>query len=482
MKRAPKQAVMTKAEQYDTVIIGAGPAGMSAAITCSEYGAKTLVLDEQMSPGGQIYRGISHQQAQHKALLGPDYLKGEQLVNAFIHSSAQYQPSTRVWHLDDDRHAHFSVDGGAGIVKAKSLIISSGAMERPLPFKGWTLPGVMYAGAAQILFKSHRLVPSENTIVAGSGPLLYLLVWQYLQAGRKIKAVVDFASFNNKVSSLKYLPKALLAYPYLLKGMKYQREIKKAGIPIFTGAKRLTAIANKQNNLEVNCLDKITFEDNSGIHSLQCEHLLTHFGIIPRIQFTQLLGCEHDWDERQLCWKPNVSRWGETSKAGIYVAGDGASITGAVTAELSGKLAALHSLKEQGHIEIAERESLAMPCFKAREQDAYIRPFLEAYFKPPQEMLSHPDPETILCRCEDVTAQDLANAIDAGHENINEIKFFTRCGMGPCQGRQCGQSVAHFVANTRNEPVSAVGSYRARPPVSNLSLGELATLYPEEKE
>ena len=161
-------------EHYDIIVIGAGPAGMAASQVASEHGANTLVLDEQRNPGGQIYRAIEVAQNHERPELGEDYQEGMSLARAFRDSSFQYIPEASVWQLSQDLEVGYSKDGAARIVSAKQIILATGAQERPMPVPGWTLPGVMTAGAAQILLKESE-IGIENAVFAGTGPLLYLI-------------------------------------------------------------------------------------------------------------------------------------------------------------------------------------------------------------------------------------------------------------------------------------------------------------------
>ncbi len=110
------------------------------------------------------------------------------------------------------------------------------------------------------------------------------------------------------------------------------------------------------------------------------------------------------------------------------------------------------------------------------EADRHIRPFLEAYFQLPKSLLATSDPETIVCRCEEITAGQIREEVENGHDNSNQLKYFTRCGMGPCQGRQCSNAVAHIVADATGKTVAESGVFRCRPPVTPLTLKQLANI------
>ncbi len=462
-------------QHYSLVIIGAGPAGMSAAVVAAEHGLDVALLDEQKTPGGQIYRAMESIPPERAKLLGSEYQRGGKLVSALRDSDVNYFPNTQVWSLNHKREIGLLHGKTASMISADQVLLASGAMERPLPFPGWTLPGVMNAGAGQILFKAHGIVPADGVVLAGSGPLLLLLAWQYMHAGVKIKAVLDLTPIRNHLRALPYLPRALLAGHYLLKGMAYKKDLKQAGICTLHNVSELHANGKQQ-------LESISFKHRGKQQTINTEQLLTHFGVTPHIHLSQAAGCKHYWNKSQQCWSPQVDNWGNSSINGILIAGDGAGIGGARTAEHAGRLAALQVIYALGRIKKQQRKQLGRNDRKWMFEERHIRPFLEAFFHIPKKLLSVPDDNTVVCRCEEVTAGEIRQAVADGHGDSNQVKFLTRCGMGPCQGRLCAEAVAHIVATSSNEVKPQRSLYRGRPPVTPLTLGQLASLYPEEKE
>ncbi len=460
---------------YMLAVIGAGPAGLAAASLAAGQGIEVALFDEQPAPGGQIYRGIESAPPQRAAQLGAEYLRGEELVRAFRASGAQYFPDTRVWSLNPQREIGLLQEGRPQMVTADQVLIAGGAMERPVPFPGWTLPGVMNAGAGQILFKAHGIVPVDGVVLAGSGPLLLLLAWQYLHAGVEVQALLDLTPMVNHLFALPRLPRALLARHYLTKGLFYKRDLKRAGISTLHNVSGLRAHGRDR-------LEAVGFRHRGRCETLATELLLIHFGVIPATHLTRVAGCRHDWDRGQQCWRPRVDAWGQTSVPGILVAGDGAAIGGARTAEHAGRLAALQALHALGRLDTGSRDRLGRQDRKWMQEDLHIRPFLESFFRISDAMLRVPDDDTLVCRCEEVSAGTVRAAVANGHLDSNQVKFLTRCGMGPCQGRQCSQAVAHIIAAASGKAVAETGHYRERPPVNTLTLAQLATLYPEERE
>ncbi|HET7160983.1 MAG TPA: FAD-dependent oxidoreductase, partial [Burkholderiales bacterium] len=195
----------TIANSYDVVIVGAGPAGLAAAATTAEASLSTVLFDEQPGPGGQIYRSISEVADDVSPILGEGYERGRALVEAFKASGAEYVPGATVWSLTPEREIGVSWDGGSQLIHARRVIICTGALERPFPIPGWTLPGVMSAGAAQILLKTSGLVASGRTVIAGCGPLLWLIASQYLKAGVTIEAILDTTPRENRRQAAPYV-------------------------------------------------------------------------------------------------------------------------------------------------------------------------------------------------------------------------------------------------------------------------------------
>jgi len=460
-------------EQHELIIVGGGPAGLAAAASAAQAGIDCLLVDEQATPGGQIYRAVQTIPEQRAKLLGPDYQFGRELVLQFNASGAKYLPGTALWNLSGKREVGILRDGHASLMRAERVIIASGAMERPVPFPGWILPGVMPAGAGQILLKSSGLVPNDGLVLAGSGPLLLLLAWQYLRSGVNISAILDMTPSGNFWRALPHLPKALLVHHYILKGLNYRLQLKRAGVPFFKGVSGLRAIGSDS-------IEAVEFDCRNTKRRIETSLLLSHFGVIPDTHVSGCAGCDHRWDSAQLCWRPVVDDWGNSSVDGIAIAGDGAGIGGAVAARHAGRLAGLESAHALGRMSTMQRDDAGRDDRRWLNHDLRVRDFLEAMFRPPPELLTKPDDATLICRCEEISAGEIREAIRAGHHDTNQVKFFTRCGMGPCQGRQCNNAVSQLVAHELNVDMMSAGGYRVRPPIRPLSIAQLAALEGEK--
>lgn len=454
----------------DLLIVGAGPAGMSAAIMAKRHGLDVLVVDEQPSPGGQIWRNIETVAATARAdLLGKAYAEGAAVVRQFRASGVDYQPGTQVWHVEAGARAFLRRGGSASSVAADRVLLATGAQERPAPFPGWTLPGVMTVGAAQIVLKSSGQIPDKPAWIAGSGPLPLLYAVQLLQAGGQIAGFLDTTPPGRTVEAMAALPAALFGAPGdLLKGLGWIIRLRRQ-VPYVRHVAEIEAIG--EHGLE--SIRYVTADGRAA--TVPADLLLVHEGLVPTIHPTLALGCRHVWNNEQDSFAPELDGWGETSERHVFVAGDGAGIGGARAACLRGELAALRIAASTGRLSEAAAENLAKPIRSRLAQALSPRAFLDRYYRPRAAVFIPPD-HTIACRCEEVRVAAVREQVSAGRPGPNQVKAFTRVGMGPCQGRQCGYTVAHVLAAAEGRAVPDLGLYRVRPPLKPVTLGELAAL------
>ena len=454
--------------ECDVAVIGAGPAGMRAATVAAEAGLRTVIFDEQATPGGQIYRAVSAEGRARGAVLGPDYLDGARLVEELTASTADLIAQATVWNVEADGTVTWSAAGVARQLRARRIIIATGAIERAMPVPGWTLPGVMTAGAGQILLKQSGLTPTR-AVIAGSGPLLYLLAQQLVRAGRPPLALVETQSWSDARAALVHAPGAARAWRYLAKGIAMLADIRRAGVPRYTACRDLRIAGGET-------VTGLSFRTARRRVELACDTVLLHQGVIPNTQITRALRVDHVWDERQLCFRPRLDADARTSLETVYVAGDGAGIAGAAAAARRGERAAWHAAFTLGAVRETAYRARADGIDTALRSETAIRPFLDALYRPPPETLRPPD-DVIVCRCEEVTAGAIRGLARDGCVGPNQMKAFTRCGMGPCQGRYCGPLVTALLAEVHARPEAEIGAYRIRPPLKPVSLGELASLH-----
>lgn len=464
---------------YDLVIVGAGPAGLSAAIEASAAGLQALVLDEQTAPGGQMYHSITHSSPKLRQILGADYQHGLELVQSFLACGAVYAPRATVWSLvrassesigepgATGLEIGISMGGHAHVLRARQVIMATGALERPMPIPGWTLPGVLTAGAGQIAMKTSAMVPSGRIVMAGSGPLLYMAAHQLLRAGAKVEAVLDTTDAGQYLKALPHLP-GFLGSPYLLKGLK-----------LMLGLRLAVRFHQGIDGLEIRGdgkVERVRFRHRGRWRELQADTVLLHQGVVPSINLPHSASCALEWNELQRYFQPRLDPAGQSSIAGLIIAGDGATIGGALSAEISGRQAALSAMTALRQINPAQATERRLRLEKAKIRLLRGRRFLDTVYQPRASFRAPVDDQTIVCRCEEITAGQVKAAIALGVSDPNQLKAFLRPGMGPCQGRLCALTITEIMASENHVNPAGVGTYNLRTPVKPVSLVEMASL------
>ena len=453
----------------DLVIIGAGPAGMAAACEARALNLSVVLLDEQAAIGGQIYRSIESAPAERLRVLGQDYASGRSVASDVRDSGARYLAGAVVWNVASDGTVDYVANGRSEKVLGKHVLLAGGAMERPFPISGWTLPGVMGAGAGQILLKGSGALPTGPVVLAGCGPLLYLLAWQYLRAGVTIQALVDTTTMSAHLRAARHWAGALKGWRDLAKGIKLLAALRRHGVPVFSGCSELSIEGDNQ-------VEGFSFKHRGRPVRVPTSLLLLHQGVVPNTQLSWSIGSAHRWSPDQLCWQPVTDPWGRLGESSIYVAGDSRAIVGAQASAVQGRLAALAIGERLGVISDLARR--AAPLRRRLMRYTHIRPFLDALYRPRNENRIPQAGNVLVCRCEEVTAGQIRRYVELGCLGPNQTKAFGRCGMGPCQGRLCGLTVTEVIAHARGVEPCDVGYYRVRPPIKPVTLGELGAVYP----
>ncbi len=450
----------------DVLIVGAGPAGMAAAVRLREAQADVIVVDDARAPGGQVWRAAEQNVGSTASALGAEYRKGHDAIARFRASGVRYLSETEVWRLDEGWHVCVKRRGIIDRISAKAVVLATGALERPVPFPGWTLPGVMTVGAAQTLLKGAHQIPQDGVWIAGSGPLVLLYIAQLRALGGRIAGWLNTAPKSNVSAAAKHWPAVLRNIPDLAKGLAWRARLALSTVPVF-GIRDIAAQGDGR-------LETISYTtvDGKTAH-VDANLLLVHEGVVPNIHATIALGCEHDWSSQQQCFAPRLDAFQMTTRDDLYVAGDGGGILGARAARQTGELAALGLLERLGRISKQDRDREAVSLRAALDKEIAFRRFLDALFAP-RQAVSVPEGETIVCRCEEVTARSICDAARIPGAGPNQVKAFTRAGMGPCQGRQCGLVVSRIIGAMNRKPMESVGYFNIRPPLKPITVGEMA--------
>ncbi|MEP7206365.1 MAG: NAD(P)/FAD-dependent oxidoreductase [Casimicrobiaceae bacterium] len=464
---------MAAARAYDVLVIGAGPAGVMAAATVARQGATVAVLDESPAAGGQVYKatpaGIPSASPP-----SPEHLEGERLRALLRASGAVTLLAHQVWSVSPGFLVNAIGPGGSVALTAPRLVVATGTNERVMPFPGWTTPGVLGLAAATLLIKSQRMLPGRATLVAGCGPLLVAVAAGIVKAGGRVVAVVDIAGPGDW---LRRLP-ALLSRPDLLaRGIRWVGTLRAAGVPLFA-RHAVSAVLQEGGSLQatVHRVEANGAPVAGSERRLVADCIVVGNGLVPRNDISRVLRADHRYERALGGWVTATDACGRTSVDGLYVTGDGGGITGAAAAERHGELVGMSVLRDMGTL---VKPVYARAAARAKRQLRRARRFGGAMGElmalRPAQVGAIPF-DTIVCRCEDVTRAEIEAAIDDGAREVNQVKAWTRCGMGPCQGRTCGDVVGELVAQ-RVGSREAAGWFTGRLPLRPVSLAALTGDY-----
>ena len=398
--------------EASVVVVGAGPAGIAAACRAAEAGAETLLLDENPSTGGQLWR----------AGTGKPPREAQIWLDRLRRSGARVEPGMSVW---DARVRLLVAERGSDVVEVawRHLIVATGARELFLPFPGWTLPGVLGIGGLQAMVKSGAVVAGQRVIVAGSGPLILPLAATLSDKGARLitvaeqapgSAVRSFAAGLWRTPS-KWLQAAALRRHFL--GTRYR-----------TGVWIAAAAGGGETN--DGKVVEVTLTDGTRTWNSPCDLLAASYGLVPNLELARLLGCDLDGSDPtgRVVHVDNEQR---ASVDGVLCAGEVCGIGGVDSAIAEGQIAGL----------VAAEQPIDPALLRQRRTARRFAADLQRAFAPRRELLDRMTDETLVCRCEDVPW----GAIDPAW-SMRQAKLYRRVGMGPCQGRVCGAALEHLCA------------------------------------
>jgi len=455
------------------VIVGAGPAGVRAAQALAAHGLRPVLVDEAPRAGGQVYRRPpAHFRRSPAELYGSEAARAVALHAAAdtLADRIDHRPDSLVWNAQGGA-LDLLQRGRIERLPYNGLIVATGATDRVLPVPGWTLPGVTTLGGAQVALKFQGCAIGERVVLMGSGPLLYLVAYQYAKAGARIVAVLDSARLADQVAAL---PLMLTRPAILVKGAWYVAWLRAHGVPVVRGARPLRILGGER--VEGVAFEQGAHGDGQGMQTIECDAVGIGHALRSETQLPDLLGCRFAFDALQRAHLPLRDAAGRSSVPGLYLAGDGAGILGADAAEWAGERAALALLEDRG---------LPVDAARARELEqrlAGIRPFrrgLERAFPFPADWAARADDELVVCRCEHISAGQLRRTVrETGADDINRLKALSRVGMGRCQGRMCGVAATEILAQACGRPVGEVGRLRGQAPIKPVPLSALSSAPP----
>lgn len=425
----------------DLAVVGSGPAGLAAAVTAAGLGLRVTLLDAGERPGGQYYRhpapglGAARPEALHHGW--SDFASREAALRAHVSAGRiVYLPQHHVWTVTPGGgsgwtlHAVAGPDEAPATVRARAVLLATGAYERQLPFPGWTLPGVVGAGGAQAMLKGGLVLPGSRVVVAGSGPLLLAVAGSLAAAGARVPAVVEAAAYTGYAAHAT----ALLRNPgKLAEGATYGGALLRHGVRLLTrhavteahGAGRVEAVT-------VARLDRDWRPLPGTARRIPCDAVAVGHGLVPQLELATGLGCATRLSPDATV-ALEVDAGQRTSVPGVWSAGETGGIGGAQLALVEGEIAA-HCVAGRPVPARLARTRTRLRAFAAAMAGAH---------RPGPGWTGWLREDTDVCRCEEVPAGRIREAVeDLGARDARTVKLLTRAGMGWCQGRMCGPAVA----------------------------------------
>jgi thioredoxin reductase len=454
--------------RYDVAVLGAGPAGLAAAVASASAGARVALVDAGQRPGGQYWRhrdgdlGAAHH----------GWRQFRRLRAELAHERIDHLAGQSIWHVertDDGFSTHTTADADTRVVDSRTVVVATGAYDRQIPFPGWTLPGVFTAGAVQALLKGHGVLAGKRIVVAGTGPFLLAVAAGLLEAGADVAGVFEaglptgFA--RRPLTVARNLPKLLEAAQYLRTLLRHRVPYRtRTGVTAVHGDESVTGVT-------VSKLDSAWQVVPGSSGTWDCDTVAVGYGFTPQIEIPLQLGCDtrRDIDGSVVATVDELQR---STIEGVYVAGEACGVGGAALSVVEGEIAGLHA---------ASATAAAARLRRLTRDRASQRDFAAAMHETFPVRVGWMDwmhPETVVCRCEEVTAGSITAAIeDLGATDPRAVKLYRRPGMGLCQGRVCGFATTCLVArHAGREPTGEdLRGMAGRPIAQPLSLGTLAS-------
>ncbi|MFD7101425.1 FAD-dependent oxidoreductase [Streptomyces celluloflavus] len=458
---------------YDLAVLGAGPAGLAAAVTAAAAGARVALVDAGPRAGGQYWRHRPGDTgAAHHGWAAFQRLRHGLAVHA---GRLHHLPGHTVWHTGRTAggfRTHTLHDGTEQVVESTAVVLATGAYDRQLPFPGWTLPGVFTAGGAQALLKGHGVVAGRRIAVAGTGPFLPAVAAGLAEAGARVVGVFEAGLPASCVRQ----PLTVAANPAkLAEGAGFLRTLLRHRVPYRTRTAVVAAHGEDEvTGVTVARVDARWRVAPGSERRLDCDTLAVGYGFTPQIEIPLQLGCATRRDiDGSLVATADARQRG--SVPGVYLAGEVCGVGGAALSLTEGELAGLHAAQAVGAAvsDPAVVRRLVRRCTAQRQFAAA----LHRAFPVRPGWLGWLRPETVVCRCEEVTVRTVTEAVtELGATDPRAVKLYARPGMGLCQGRVCGYATACLVAarSGREATAEELRGMAGRPIAQPLPLGILA--------
>ena len=463
-----------RGKEIQLVIIGAGPAGLSAAAEAARSGVETIVLDMNSQPGGQYY----HLPAAGFQVVSPlgEIAHGMALAESASKAGAVIMQDAEVWGIYPADNGFLVTISGGSVerLRTRKLIIAGGAFERTVSFPGWTLPGVMTAGGVLSLLKNQRVLAGSSFLLSGSGPLQLSVAAHLLEAGADVKVVLEHRTFASLAQGWRLAGLLPQVWRQLTEGFDYLGVLRRHGVPLRTGWVVVRAEGREEvQSAVVARVDRRGCPIKGTEQVLDVDAICQGFGLVPATRLSRITGCEHAFHPRLHTYVPLRDEWLQTSVEGCFVVGDCMQISGKDAALVEGKLAAVAVGLQLGLLNDAQTDEKVRPLRQKLEKYQRYADIINELFAPLPGLWRLMEDDTVVCRCENVTLAQIKTAVLDGAVSVAGVKNHTRAGMGLCQGRMCWMNTAQVIANEAGISLEDASRHTVRPPVFPVTLGDL---------
>ena len=465
--------------QPEVLVIGGGPAGLSAARGAMLCGSNVTLIDERPSLGGQYFKQLARtHRFVDSSEADAQFRQGRALIEEVEKLGVEVWSGASVWGaFPPGELAVSGADKTQHLFRPRRLIIATGAYERGVPVPGWTLPGFMATGAVQTLLRAYRVTPGRRVLIAGNGPLNLQLAVEFLGAGIKPVAVVEAAP-RPGFGRLPALAHACANSPGLIRnGLAYLARLLAAGVPVIYERAVVAAEGDERVERAVTArIDAVGRPMPGTERDFVVDIVCAGYGLMPSTDISLALGCAHQFDQSRGCLLAESDEHGQTTMEGIFVVGDCAGLGGAQVALEQGFIAGTAAARTLGR---SVSEAVETELRLRRRRLARHRAFqssLRAIFDAPLLTYQLASPQTVVCRCEGVHLETITAALAAGGCSLSAVKKRTRAGMGRCQGRYCSPVIASFLPAPGEMRIP--GAFLApRPPIKPVPIAEIAETF-----
>ncbi len=453
----------------DVLVVGAGPAGLSAAAAAAEAGAAVLLVDERPKLGGQYYKQPS--EGLELDSIDAQYAQGRELIERVKRAGATVLQGVQIWAAFGRGELLATDAETAYTLRPDRLVLATGAYERGVPLPGWTLPGFLTTGAAQTLLRSYGVAPGARVLVSGNGPLNVQVAAELVRAGATVVALAELARPASPRHALQLARMAAAAPRLVAAGVGYTRTLARAKVPVLYGS--AVAAAEGDGRVEratVAGIDGAGRPIPGSERTFEADAVCAGFGFLPSNEIARALGCRHAFDPERGHLAAVVDGSGRSSVEGVWIVGDGGGVAGARVAQATGFLAGLDAAGRT----TPELDREAAGVRRERLRAGRFQRALSRLYAAPRVLDQLADPETLVCRCESVSLRAIEDAYATGAREVGAVKRLSRAGMGSCQGRYCGAFLGDVGARRRGGLPEEFGGFAPAPPFKPLPIGSIA--------